>query len=155
MKKNALFLALASVVLFTACKKEDPTPATPAYYFKAKIDGTLYEGSSISCNTLNNGASFSGMINYKGQQMALVVSQMAYSGPKTYRDSLMTTMALGSGTQGTYTNWQGLEPVTVNITSDNGTEVKADFSGKMRKYEDSTVVLNVTEGSLHMKWMGK
>lgn len=157
MKKNSLFLALASVLLFSACDKNDTEPNnnTSTYFMKAKIDGTMYEGTSFSANMVNNTASFSSMINYKGQSMGLVASQTEYSGPKTYKDSILTIMTLGGGAEGPYSHWQDMEPVTIKITSDNGTEVKAEFSGKMRHFDDTTVILNVTEGSLYMKWLGK
>jgi hypothetical protein len=153
-------MALAVFSLFAACKKDDTTsnngnnnPTTPTYFIKAKIDGTLYEGTSFSANNLNNSASFSGMINYKGSQMALVVSQMDYTGSKTYNDTLKSVIALGGGGENSYTNWYGNNPVTIKVTSDDGTEVKAEFSGKLYKFEDSTSSMNITDGTLYLKWL--
>jgi hypothetical protein len=71
------------------------------------------------------------MINYKGSQMALVVSQMDYTGPKTYNDTLKSVIALGGGGENSYTNWYGNNTITIKVISDDGTEVKAEFSGKL------------------------
>jgi hypothetical protein len=144
------------VVLFAACKKDSSsnnttTPSTPSYYFKFKINGTEYSGTSINGNqsagdtTLDVACAFT--YNSTISSMALFIAG-GYSGPKTY-SGYNTEILLGSQVE----NYNSLptSPVTIKITQDSNKEIKGEFSGKLYNANDTTKTLSITDGSFYAK----
>lgn len=162
MRKQILSAAvLMMMAVLPACKKDDTTANngsnnnnnnnnnTPTYFFKAKINGVLYEGKTSYASHMVTGSFFGTTITYNGETTAFMVGADDFSGVKEYDDE-NSSIDLGDTGEGYSDFLDGNS--NVKITSDDGTTVKGEFSGKLYSYIDNSISVEVTEGSFSAKW---
>jgi hypothetical protein len=158
MKKYlSIFFVLSTIIIFAACKKDsssnNTTSNTPSYYFKFKVNGTEYSGTSVNGNqsagdtTLDVACAFT----YNGaiSSLALFIAG-GYSGPKTY-SGISSEILMGGQTGNNYSSLP-YNPPTIKITQDSNDEVKGEFSGTLYKDADSSSTkVSITDGSFYAK----
>ena len=139
---------------------------TPTYYVKAKLDGTAtWENINIGCYTQNlyNGITgdtlhfINSQGNYNNVMHVLVMSiDSSYHGAGTYTGNQIEMSFQPPGTFDgnlTYYNPTGDPTCTINVTSDNGTEVKGTFSGRIVNVPE-TDTIQITNGEFFVKRQG-
>ena len=156
MRFEIILLVSGLSFAITSCEKKDDTYRGPHagymnYYFKATIDGVSYTGSNISGNyDAGDISKVLAGINFKGRQYSMIVAMGEYNGAGKYSKQPGTQILLGDAAD-TYTS-KDSEPVSIEVTSEEGQDVFGKFSGKLYNTQDLSEDITIAEGSFHTWW---
>jgi hypothetical protein len=155
--KSHILLAMSIIALtIVSCKKTDDTRRGPHagsmnYHFTVRIDGVSYTGANISGNyDAGNISKILAGINYKGRDQTMMVAMGEYNGTGKYSTQPGTQILLGDAAE-TFTS-KNSEPVSIEVTSEEGQEVFGKFSGKLYNTADLSKSITLTDGDFHTWW---
>lgn len=163
------FIVLA--LLMTACDKDDDTTTDPddpaaeagAEFLKATVDGAAYEAAqdpAVIVGATTSGTGASRVLAVQGGTNSgetIRVTIMGYDGPGTYMtgDDLSNASSLIYLTIDPVAAWSndlttplvgGIDPGTIEVTSDDGSVVEGTFSFTGYNGDDMTTKV-ITNGS--------
>jgi hypothetical protein len=153
---GAALMKLLILLSITACEKTEDTLRGPHagsmnYHFAVRIDGVSYTGTDMSGNyDAGDVSKILAGINYKGRSQTMMVAMGEYNGAGKYATQPGTQILLGDAVE-TYTSKNG-EPVSIEVTSEEGQDVYGKFSGKLYNSSDLSKSITVTDGSFHTWW---
>lgn len=159
MKKLSVIVLLAGIISVFSCnKKEDDKttePAKPTYYFKAKINGTLYETVLFTAHEYEDGSVIiSGTLTYNGSPYGLSIDIDSFEGTKIYPTTETEIFFTKANTiDDNYSTRADSNNHVVKITESTASIVKGEFSGTLYDEQDDTnTPVKLTEGTLNLTW---
>ena len=151
------FILLSIVFSLSSCSDDDDTSGSGDEYLTAKIDGTDFKASTNPATII--GATISGNLlavqggDNSGNTISFQI--FGYTGVGTYAtaDALTGTNSIRYITINPVATWDssgitsitGINPGTIEVTSDNGTSVEGTFSFEGYNASDKTTK-NITAG---------
>ncbi|MGN6477451.1 MAG: hypothetical protein ACTHKV_09510 [Flavipsychrobacter sp.] len=162
MKKHFTLLGISVIMFAASCSKKDnnnntnATPATPTYYFKAKINGTMYDGGTfLAAKSPDTPVllSASCFITFKGGSYGYSIGIDNYSGAGNYTGGRKKGVIAISHTNDIdgYQTLNDDSTFVIKIISDDNATIKGEFSGKLYDKLDPTKdSVTVTEGTFYV-----
>ena len=126
MKFRIIALLVVFTIIFSACKKQ--TQQMDLGFVRAKVDGVLFEATTVGANVENGIFGFSG---FRELMNGFTVSVFNFTGPGTYQVNMLNSVVMyGEGTMTNLINYAAnptLGPAEVVVTSHANNRVKGRF----------------------------